>query len=869
MQARELRRRFLGFFAEHGHRIVPSSSLVPHDPTLLFTAAGMVQFKDIFWGRVKPEFSRAASCQKCFRTTDIENVGRTAYHQTFFEMLGNFSFGDYFKEEAIGLAWSFVTEELGIAAERLWASVYEEDEEAYAIWRDVVGLPPERIVRLGKEHNWWGPVGDSGPCGPDSELHYDTGEENACGPDCTGLACDCDRFAEFWNLVFMQYEAKKGGGLVPLAKKNIDTGMGLERAAAILQGVKTNFDIDLFRPIVEAIEAKVKGGISAERLPYRNTIADHVRGVVFLLADGVMPGNERQGYVLRRILRRAIRAGENLELPPGSLAGFVDPVIESLGEVYPEIVPIRSLAERLVFREEETFRRTLRSGEERLERLIDRLKKAGESVLPGELAFELTDTYGFPLELTEEIAAEEGIAVDLDGFERALAEQRKRSKEPSVRIEASASLKVQPTVVHRWHREPTEFVGYKDLEAEAEIVGIEEEEKKLLQIAFSKTPFYALGGGQIGDTGTVENLSRPGKGIVRDTRKADGGATLHYVKVDEGRFEVGDTCRLSVDVSRRRRIERNHTATHLIHAALRTVLGPHATQAGSEVTDRELRFDFSHFMRLTEEELHLVEDKANEAVLADHPVMTSILPLEEAKKSGAIGLFEEEYRTRDRVRVVSVGDVSKELCGGTHVRRSGEIGLIKIVSEEGIASGVRRIRAITGDSVIARIREEEDLLFRVKEELGDDPVAGARRLKEELRELRSRLDAIETERAISLAEDILASSESVGQVRLIGGRVDRMEVERLKMIADRLEERGRPAVVILVGDASGRGIAICKVSKEIGGVDAGDLVRRMAKTLGGGGGGGSLFAQGGGPGVDRLDEALAAGLSAARKGIAI
>jgi len=366
MKAAELRRRFLGFFAGEGHKIVPSSPLVPRDPTLLFTAAGMVQFKDIFWGRVKPTFPRATSCQKCFRTTDIENVGKTAYHHTFFEMLGNFSFGDYFKREAIELAWAFVTEELGIPAERLWASVYEEDEEAYAIWRDVVGLPTERIARLGKEYNWWGPVGDSGPCGPDSELHYDTGEENGCGPDCKGLACDCGRFAEFWNLVFMQYAAKEGGILSPLAQKSIDTGMGLERAAAILQGARTNFDIDLFRPIIEAIASEVEGGISEEKIVYRNTVADHIRGVVFLLADGVMPGNERQGYVLRRILRRAIRAGENLELPPAGLAKLVGPVIESLGDVYPEIVPIRSLAERLIGREEETFRKTLRAGEERL-----------------------------------------------------------------------------------------------------------------------------------------------------------------------------------------------------------------------------------------------------------------------------------------------------------------------------------------------------------------------------------------------------------------------------------------------------------------------------------------------------------------------
>jgi len=857
MKTAELRKRFIGFFAEKGHKVVPSSPLVPHDPTLLFTAAGMVQFKDIFWGRAKPGFTRATSCQKCFRTTDIENVGKTAYHHTFFEMLGNFSFGDYFKQEAIELAWEFVTKELGIPTERLWASVYKEDEEAYSIWRDLAGLPPERIVKLGKEHNWWGPVGDSGPCGPDSELHYDTGRDDGCAPDCNDITCDCDRFAEFWNLVFMQYAAKKGGGLAPLEQRSIDTGMGLERMAAILQGVETNFEIDIFAPIIEAISTEVSGAIPPERIAFRNTIADHIRGVVFLLADGVMPGNERQGYVLRRILRRAIRAEENLELAPGSLAKFVDPVIESLGDVYPEIVPIRPLAERLIGREEETFRRTLHAGEQRLGRLLDELKRSGETVFPGELAFELTDTYGFPLELTEEIARDEGIALDIEGFERALEEQRKRSKKSAVRADADAAT------VDEWEGKKTEFVGYETLEAEAKIVGIKEGDG-ILKVVFTRTPFYALSGGQIGDTGTVENLSRPGKGIVRDTRKGGGGTILHQIEVTEGGFQVGDRCRLSVDPSRRRRIERNHTATHLIHAALRTVIGPHATQAGSEVTDRELRFDFSHFAPLTDEELRAVEDWANAAVLADHPVTTELLSLEEAKKTGAIGLFEEEYRTRDRVRVVSVGSASKELCGGTHVRRSGEIGLIKIVSEEGIASGVRRIRAITGDGIISRIREQDRLLARMKAELGEDPAEGARKLKGQLDALRSRLDALEGERTERLAEELLASSEKIGRVKLIAGRIDGMGVDRLKSIADILEEKGRPAVAILVGEASGRGIAVCKVSKGIDGLDAGELVRTMAKTLGGGGGGSRLFAQGGGPRVDRLEPALEAGMGSAR-----
>lgn len=862
MKASQLRKLYLYYFAQRGHKILPSASLIPKDPTLLFTSAGMVQFKDFFWGRIDAPFPSATTCQKCFRATDIEKVGKTAFHHTFFEMLGNFSFGDYFKEGAITLAWEFVTEELSIPKEQLWASVYEEDEEAFAIWRDVIGLPPDRIVRLGKEHNWWGPVGNTGPCGPDSEIFVDTGADKACGPDCLGPACGCDRFSEIWNLVFMQYDAQEDGTFEPLKRKNIDTGMGLERTAAVLQGVESDFEIDLFAPIIEAIEASMPGKVEAEKLASRNLIADHIRGVVLLMADGVRPGNEKQGYVLRRILRSAIRAGEKLELPPGAMTGFVGPVIETLGEIYPESVAVRSLTERIIAREEETFRKTLRSGEQRLQDILMGLLSRGEATLSGRTAFELYDTYGFPLEITREIAAERGLSVDVEGFHDAMSLQRETSKEASVHISTSATMTAKPTVLRSWHRKATVFMGYKKLEVEAEVVGVEEEIDQT-HVVFSQTPFYARAGGQVGDTGIAENLTRPGQAIIYDTARHEAGATLHFVRITSGKFKKGDRCRLVVDQAHRMRIARNHTATHLLHKALREVLGEHAIQAGSLVTDEELRFDFSHFEKITDEEIARVEDIANRVVLEDLPVKTDEMPLGEAKASGAAAHFEEEYQGKDLVRVVSVGDFSRELCGGTHVVRSGEIGLIKIISEESVAAGTRRIRAVTGDGALKRLRASEHLLEQLKSGLGEEPVEGLNRLQEEIAGLRTRLAEMT---AIDLREkrdELLSSLEKVGDISLVSGRLD-MGADEIKRLADLLEEKSRPSVVLLAGNADGRGIAICKMSKKIRAIDAAAIVRVMSESLGGGGGGNRAFAQGGGPNVSRLDEALKHGIKACR-----
>ena len=856
MKVSELRTRYLEFFTVRDHMKLPSSPLVPNDPTLLFTSAGMVQFKDYFAGRAAAPYPRVTTCQKCFRTTDIENVGKTAFHQTFFEMLGNFSFGDYFKEGAITMQWEFLVKELCIEASKLWVSIYLDDDEAYDIWHDVIGLPAERIVRLGKEHNWWGPVGNAGPCGPDSEIHYDNGIEAGCGdPDCLGPACDCDRFSEMGNLVFIQFNADEDGLLTPLANSNIDTGMGLERMAATLQRAETNYETDIFRPITEAIESASPRSLTATGIVYRNSIADHVRAVLFLLSEGLMPSNEKQGYVLRRILRRAIRAGEQLELAPGSLATFIEPVIDTMGSTYPEIVDSRELAHRLISREEETFRRTLRDGERRLNKVLDDLTEAKETTLPGDAAFELNDTYGFPLEMTQEIAADRGIAVDLSGYKNALEKQRARSRRSTEEDQLDSQVK------QAQGGSETRFLGYDTLEGEAEILQVipdspELKDPTLRAIIVNESPFYAASGGQVADTGFVESLSNPGKtSRIVDVIKMPHGPSVHEIEDKDVLFHPGDHVKLVVDAERRNRICRNHTATHILHAALRNVLGSHVKQAGSLVNDAELRFDFSHFEKMTDAQMHQIEDMANATILADHTVTTELLSLEQATATGAMGLFEDEYRGKSKVRVVSVGHVSKELCGGTHVARSGEIGLIKIVSEESIASGTRRIRAITGDRVLEYIREQEAFHSSIHEHLGDDPVSGIEQLRSQVEALTAQLDAYVGAQLQTLSQEMAKTSVAHGDVHLVVARAD-LPGDQLKQLADLIEEASQPAVIILAGESSGRALVVCKVSKGVQGVRAGDVVKLMCKALGGGGGGAPHFAQGGGQDPSKIDAVL-------------
>lgn len=867
MKASQLRTHYLEFFAARDHKKLPSSPLVPNDPTLLFTSAGMVQFKDYFAGNVAPPHARVVTCQQCFRTTDIENVGKTAFHHTFFEMMGNFSFGDYFKEGAIDLAWEFLIRELGIEQSKLWISVYQDDDEAYDIWHDVIGVPAERIIRLGKEHNWWGPVGNSGPCGPDCEIHYDTGIEHGCGDaDCAGPACDCDRFSEIWNLVFMQYEAREDGTLKLLEKKNIDTGMGLERVTAMLQGVKTNFETDLFRPTIEAIEAASPRTLNKDDHAYRNTIADHVRSVLFLLSGGVMPSNEKQGYVLRRILRRAIRACQQLELAPGSLATFIEPVIETMGTAYPEIIESRDLAGRLITREEATFRRTLCDGERRLNKVLDELAASGEQTLVGEAAFELNDTYGFPLEMTQEIAADRGFDVDVSGFDRALEQQRIRSRS-SIEEDSLDSRIKQVTPGGE-----TRFLGYQTLAATATVLQCipeisTDQPTGTRAIIVDQSPFYAASGGQIADTGVIENLTLTGhKARVINVIKTPNGPLLHEIEDSNFLILSGHQVRLTVDQDRRDRIRRNHTATHLLHAGLRTMLGSHIKQAGSLVNDEELRFDFSHYEKLTDEQIARVEDVANAAVLADHPVETELLSLEGATESGAIGLFEDEYRSKSEVRVVSIGDLSKELCGGTHVARSGEIGLIKIMSEESIAAGTRRIRAISGDAVLTHLRQQDAFQQLMHQQLGDDPVSGIDQLRRQIETLTTQLDEFVDQRLQTLSQEIAKKSISIGDLNLVVARAD-LAGDQLKQLADLIEQRTLPAVIIIAGEASGRAMVVCKVSNGIKTVRAGDIVKSMSQKLGGGGGGGPRFAQGGGQDIAKIDQALEAAATEAQQAL--
>ncbi len=687
MKTADIRESFLSFFEGKGCRRQPSSSLIPDDPSLLLTTAGMVQFKPVFLGMRDLGFTRATTVQKCVRTTDIDIIGTTGRHHSFFEMLGNFSFGDYFKSEACAWAWEYSVEVLGLDPDRLWISIYEDDDEAEAIWANEVGIPLDRIVRMGAKDNFWS-AGPTGPCGPCSELYYDQGPEVGCdSPDCAP-GCDCDRYLEYWNLVFMQFDRQEDGTLLPLPKKNIDTGMGLERVAAIMQGVHSNFETDEIRSII-ALAEEITGaafGVSQRTDTSLRILADHARAVAFLIADGILPSNEGRGYVLRRLLRRAVRHGRLLGVEDAFLNRLVAHVIEQMGGVYPELVSHRDLIEGIVSAEEERFSTTLRTGMSYLESELAAL--AGESgMLDGRIAFALHDTYGFPFELTAEIAAEKGVAVDESTFAEAMEEQRERArshvKDDSWNTFGGAFSALARSVG------PTEFLGYEVDESDATVLGIivegesvESAEKGArCEIVLDRTPFYGEQGGQVGDTGSLES-AEGAKAAVSDTRIPEAGVYSHLAEIEEGTLAVGDTVRASIDVMRRERIRRNHTATHLLHWALRLVLGEHATQAGSLVRPDRLRFDFTHFEGLTGEQIDKIERLVNRRVFENLPVRAYETSLASARESGVTALFGEKYS--EFVRVLEVGTISKELCGGTHVSRTSEIGFVKVVGESSV-----------------------------------------------------------------------------------------------------------------------------------------------------------------------------------------
>ncbi len=875
--AAEIREAFLRFFEERTHRRVASSSLVPQsDPTLLFTNSGMVQFKDVFTGREKRDYSRATTAQKCVRAggkhNDLENVGFTARHHTFFEMLGNFSFGDYFKKDAVAWGWEFVTSPrwLGLAKDRLAATVFDGegglpwDEEAFDLWK-AQGVPAERIYKLGAKDNFWA-MGDTGPCGPCSELHYFQGNDIPCAEEkarreCLGVACDCDRWLEIWNLVFMQFERSADGNLTPLPKPSIDTGAGLERMASVAQGKRSNYDTDLFQNIIRAIE-KLSGkryGAGEDDDVSMRVIADHSRATTFLVGDGVLPSNEGRGYVLRRIMRRAIRHGKRLGLEKLFLADVCVAVIAEMGAAYPETRENQAFITKVAAQEEESFRRTLDKGLAILEEEMARLAKAKEKVVPGKVAFQLYDTFGFPMDLTRVIAAERGLGVDEAGFDRYMAEQRARSEWKGSGEQAATDLhKAILSELGEVH-----FLGYETPTAKAEVKALLANGARVakakrgdeVEVVCAATPFYGESGGQVGDVGTIAGPK--GKVEVRDAQRPVPGLVTHAGSVESGEIAVGDVVELSVDETRRDLIRANHSATHLLHFALREKLGDHVKQAGSIVAPDHLRFDFSHFQPLTDEEVDHLERRVNGLVRENAAAETAVLELEKARQAGAMMIFGEKYG--DVVRLVRIGP-SKELCGGTHVRRTGDIAFFKIASEESIAAGVRRIVAYTGPRAVelsqreaGELRKAASLLKAGAFEVSQKVEAAQRRVKE----LERALEEATSKVAAAQSGDLAAKAKDVGGAKVLAARVEG-DGKSLRDLADKLRDRLGKGVVALGAEADGKAVLLVAVTKDlVGKVKAGDLVKEGAKLVGGSGGGKPDLAQAGGPDPAGLEKALA------------
>jgi len=863
----ELRTAFLRFFEEKGHTIIPSSSLVPKgDPTLLLTSAGMVQFKPYFLGEAVPPNRRLASCQKCFRTTDIESVGDST-HLTFFEMLGNFSIGDYFKQEAIGWAWEFVTEWLGLLAERLWITVFVDDDEAFSYWREL-GIPEHKILRLGEEHNFWGPAGDSGPCGPCSEIHYDFGEGVGCGKASCAPGCDCGRFSELWNLVFTQYNQDKNGRRTLLPKPNIDTGMGLERTVVVMQGKTSVYDTDLFVPLLDRI-----AGLTGKRYGADSTtdnamrvVAEHSRGIAFLIADGVIPSSDGPGYVLRRLLRRAALFGQRLGLDKPFLAEMAGAAIEHMEHIYPEVRQRHDFILKVVESEEARFEETLNTGLELLDGIVAEAKGGGESMIPGVELFHLYDTYGFPVELTKEIAASRGFSVDLDGFEKEMDKQRARARAAQ---KLGETEKVATGAYNELNIQETSFVGYRSLKHKSTITALLVDGRSAEKIAegqegsliLEATPFYGEMGGQVGDTGEIH--SSTGKFLVTDTTRVAPDIIVHQGLVTQGSLSVGDEVEAAVDRERRLDIARNHTATHLLQFALRRVLGEHVQQRGSLVSPERLRFDFSHLAAASREELLAVQRIVNEKIRQNLTVHDEEMPYNKAIGEGVIALFDEKYG--DVVRVVRVGDsaISSELCGGTHVSSTGEIGFFQIVGESGIGAGLRRIEAVTGRGAEAFIDRQSSSLAEIAHSLSlgaspDDAKGRLDGLIAELeRERRQRL-TLERELSTKTADSLLAQAEVINGVTVLAARVPSARLEVLREISDLLRERLKSGIIVLGSVYEDKPVFIVAVTPDLvdRGYDAGRLVREVAKVTGGGGGGKARLAQAGGKHKEKLDEAL-------------
>lgn len=870
MTSKELRESFLGFFESKGHLRLPSASLIPrNDPTLLLVGAGMVPLKSYFMGTETPPRRRVTTCQKCIRTPDIENVGKTARHGTFFEMLGNFSFGDYFKRDVIPWAWEYLTQVLHLPADRLYASVYLDDDEAYDIWRDVVGLPESRIVRFGKEDNFWEVPGGPGPCGPCSEIILDRGESKGCGSEDCRVGCSCDRFIELWNLVFIQYYKDEQGQYTPLRQKSIDTGLGLERVAAVLQGVDTIQEIDIIRPVIQYIEscAGLKYGDSQTGDWAIRVITDHSRSVTFMAADGVLPGNEGRGYVMRRLLRRAIRFGHKIGLDPGFLSGVSSVTIDLMSDVYGELAERRDHILRVIASEEERFNDALGQGMTILRDEIAALDQSGTTTLSGEAAFRLYDTYGFPLEITEEILQEHGMSLDEEGFRRLMEQQRARARE--ARGSVGYAGKVSAKYARSLPGTSVAFVGYGTTSCEgacvlrlldAEEAVSELEAGQAGEVILDTTPFYGESGGQVGDTG---HLTTPtGRARVLDTVRPSADIVSHRVEVVEGRLTEGQTCTASVDRQRRYDVARNHTATHLLHRALRLVLGDHVAQAGSLVEPDRLRFDFSHPEPMTPEQLSAVECLVNERILDDVDVDASEMALSEATESGATALFDEKYG--ERVRVVSIDDFSKELCGGTHVRRTGQIGSFRILSESSIAAGVRRIEAVTGRAALehsSQLRTDlKNIADLLKSSVEDVPLR-IEKLLSDVRSLEAELEALRSRAADDQVSELVARAATVGTAKAVVSHVDAADQQQLRSVGDKIKERLGSGILLLSMSTQGKLTFISMVTADLvsKGVSAVDIVNSAARTAGGGGGGRPDMAQAGAKNVERESDALQAG----------
>lgn len=865
MKVNEIRSAFLEFFREKGHYVQESFPLVPiNDKSLLLINAGMAPLKNYFIGTETPPSKRMVSCQKCIRTGDIENVGITARHATFFEMLGNFSFGDYFKNEATQWAWEFVTEYLKLDKDLLWVTVYEEDDEALEIWAQNVKVPRERIVKLGKADNFWEIGTGTGPCGPCSEIYIDRGEKYGCGSDSCKPGCDCDRFLEFWNLVFTQFDKDEEGNYNRLKNPNIDTGMGLERIACIMQGVDSIFDIDTMKNIrdqVCTISRKEYNASNQTDISIR-IITDHIRAVTFMLCDGVLPSNEGRGYILRRLLRRAARHGKLLGIDGEFLCELCDVVIAEFGDAYPQLVEKKEYIKKIILIEEQKFIETIDQGLNILENLIGDLDNNKSDTLSGEDAFKLYDTFGFPIEMTEEILQENAKKVDREEFERLMDEQREKARTARLSQDNEGwkkdSLEIPADIV-------TEFIGYEHLEADVRVLYVSNEtdgsevlnpgEKGI--VIFDRTPFYAEGGGQVGDKGSL--YSETVDAAVIDTQKASGQIIIHKVSVNSGKLQTGDTVRAQIETGKRKSIQANHSATHLLHRALKMVLGEHVTQAGSYVNDSRLRFDFTHFEALTDKELEEVTEIVNNTIMSAYPVKKEYMSIEDAKKVGATAQFDEKYG--NEVRVVSMGDFSMELCGGTHVNNTSEIMGFKILSENGVASGTRRIEAVTGKGVMDYLKEKELKLNSITDILKCKEIAVISRLEqlvEDNRSCKKEIEKLKKEIALSQISDLINVAEDVKGIKLIRKSFEGMTSEDLRNTAELLIDRNDTLLVLFAGESDGKINYVCAAGKtaQSRGAHAGKIVKEVAAIAGGGGGGKPGFAQAGGKDLDKLQDSI-------------